>query len=1081
MKTDSSPETETQTESQPVETTDKPGLARRCASFIGRLIHRALHIVMELVVVASILCVIAIAATMWRLMSGPVDIGFAREYIEQALKDEEDNYSVKMGQLLLHWPSLSSPLTLGSSNINVYQDGQPVISVGRLALGLSSFDLLQGNVYPTSIILDKPYLHLIREGRTDIKLNIRSQDAQTDIAGSDPVARESLIEGVIAQLSQPISPESTGPLSKLQRLEIKRARAMVADQYYGLSWLVPKADLTFARVTEGLSIKSNLYLPTRSKDHDLGRASLDILYRRDAQDFSINANFDAIDAPALTARLIKMDWLRKQKFMIGGDVSMLVTKDFEITEASSNINIPAGSFEWKQQLRYPVSYDGINIQADYNKEDARDVINLRQFDIAFRDFTAKAKSTITRDHATGAIGGDLVLDVPQIAPDKVKYYWPIVLEKEGATEWMNEKITGKLYKDASASLKFSATPPQGETEQDWSVDVTDIVADFAFDDTRIDYRPPLDAVENASGTGHYEDDVLTVTLSEGHLKSIKVNSAQAVLKNMHIAGAGTASIALDISTSLPDIFEFLSKEPISLREKANIDPQTLKGASRVNVQLEFPTIKSLRTEDVKVTIDGEATDVYIPNIVRSMPLQGGPLKVKIIDGLIKVSGKANLGAYPVDMKWERFLDSDGKPYRSAVKVSLVSDEAFREKFDFNLTEIKGKLPLSIVYVEKNKTKASLAVSADLTPVRLDISSLGYLKPEGIAGKVSMDVEVRNDKVEKIKNLRLESKDLKLPGGTLNFNKGRLIGGSLGSASIGDNRIDIEFELTEADMLKIRTQGAVIDARPFLSDDSKSEDDQRSVMLHAKTKKMITADGRFVRDVEIFFESDATGKLSRIEMDATAGKGAIYLRYKPDKNGRLKLTLEADDAGATLHAFGLYDTVQGGKIIVNASPLDGGYRGDLSGKAKLIDFSVTEVPALAHLLGAMSLTGIGDLLGQDGIGFSKLETDFKWIFRPQGDLYTFKEGRSSGNALGLTFEGRIDKEKKNINIHGTIVPVSMVSDFLGQIPIIGDILTAGSGVFAATYVIKGDVKDPKVSVNPLSVLAPGILRKIFFED
>jgi hypothetical protein len=36
------------------------------------------------------------------------------------------------------------------------------------------------------------------------------------------------------------------------------------------------------------------------------------------------------------------------------------------------------------------------------------------------------------------------------------------------------------------------------------------------------------------------------------------------------------------------------------------------------------------------------------------------------------------------------------------------------------------------------------------------------------------------------------------------------------------------------------------------------------------------------------------------------------------------------------------------------------------------------------------------------------------------------------------------------------------------------------VFAATYKVEGDAKKTKITINPLSVLAPGILRKIFFE-
>ncbi len=43
---------------------------------------------------------------------------------------------------------------------------------------------------------------------------------------------------------------------------------------------------------------------------------------------------------------------------------------------------------------------------------------------------------------------------------------------------------------------------------------------------------------------------------------------------------------------------------------------------------------------------------------------------------------------------------------------------------------------------------------------------------------------------------------------------------------------------------------------------------------------------------------------------------------------------------------------------------------------------------------------------------------------------------------------------------------------------GDLLTGGGGLIAASYTMTGASEDPKVLINPLSVLTPGILRTIF---
>ena len=52
--------------------------------------------------------------------------------------------------------------------------------------------------------------------------------------------------------------------------------------------------------------------------------------------------------------------------------------------------------------------------------------------------------------------------------------------------------------------------------------------------------------------------------------------------------------------------------------------------------------------------------------------------------------------------------------------------------------------------------------------------------------------------------------------------------------------------------------------------------------------------------------------------------------------------------------------------------------------------------------------------------------------------------------------------------------------LGNIPVIGDLLVSrrGEGVFGMTYSINGSAAQPRVGVNPVSALTPGILRRIF---
>ena len=74
------------------------------------------------------------------------------------------------------------------------------------------------------------------------------------------------------------------------------------------------------------------------------------------------------------------------------------------------------------------------------------------------------------------------------------------------------------------------------------------------------------------------------------------------------------------------------------------------------------------------------------------------------------------------------------------------------------------------------------------------------------------------------------------------------------------------------------------------------------------------------------------------------------------------------------------------------------------------------------------------------------------------------------------------QQNQMDMNGNIVPFSGLNKAVGEIPVLGDLLTGGGdGVFAATYTAQGPVADPRVVVNPLAVLAPGILRNILFES
>jgi len=75
---------------------------------------------------------------------------------------------------------------------------------------------------------------------------------------------------------------------------------------------------------------------------------------------------------------------------------------------------------------------------------------------------------------------------------------------------------------------------------------------------------------------------------------------------------------------------------------------------------------------------------------------------------------------------------------------------------------------------------------------------------------------------------------------------------------------------------------------------------------------------------------------------------------------------------------------------------------------------------------------------------------------------------------------MDFRTRSLSLGGTYVPLSGLNRALAGIPLFGEILTGpkGDGIIGITFAVDGPMAKPNVIINPLSMVAPGVLREIF---
>jgi hypothetical protein len=212
---------------------------------------------------------------------------------------------------------------------------------------------------------------------------------------------------------------------------------------------------------------------------------------------------------------------------------------------------------------------------------------------------------------------------------------------------------------------------------------------------------------------------------------------------------------------------------------------------------------------------------------------------------------------------------------------------------------------------------------------------------------------------------------------------------------------------------------------------------------------------------------ARGMDGRFSATLNGGTG-VSGRIIP-KDGRNAVQLSAADAGGVLRSANIARQVQGGTLSLTLVPVGDG--GAFNGRAEITDVRIKDAPTIAALVNAVSVVGLINELNGDGIYFDTVDADF----RLSPDRVTLTQASATGASLGISMDGVFATDTGQMALQGVISPVYMLNG-------IASFLTRkGEGLLGFNYSIGGTVKNPSVSVNPLSGFVPGALRDIFRSD
>ena len=671
-------------------------------------------------------------------------------------------------------------------------------------------------------------------------------------------------------------------------------------------------------------------------------------------------------------------------------------------------------------------------------------------------------------------------------PD-LKMLWPAGAVP-GARDWILTNIHEGAIRSADINIDLL---PGAMVDERIPDEMMNIALDLSA--LRVTYLNGLPDITGVNGTAVLSGDTFKGQLASGNVGSIVLRKGSILINELHKTGA-IGNIEGTMAGPTRDMLMLLDLPRLGYPTRYGIPAAKAGGAATADFVFAIPMLRDVKTEDIGIKVNAELSDIKLP-INQRFALTGGKFSLALDTQGMKALGAVRINEAQVGFVWrEDFTGTAVNGTQIDVTATLTQDQ--RGVFGLDASPyLEGRTAIVAQLTGRSGKISNAVIDANLSGSRLAIPQLNWAKPEDAAASVKARVSIKPGDVIEISSLEASGRDIKAQGKLL-FAGGTVTQADFSRVELGKRN---DFAVTYRDHptqgTSVTVKGKALDAAGLLEGDAdQSSDAEASVAPAAKAPSKppskplaITADVAAlhlqagVSFSNVRFEYADNGRnLTRFSLAALDQNNRISGELATAADGARKLSLHTRDAGRLLRGATGFRSLIGGELRVDAdlAPLTQGARVEsaFDGRVVVDDFKIVDQPFFARLLSAGSFTGIADLLRGEGVTFSRLEQTVKG----RGSVLTLSDGRASGPSIGLTLQGTFNRDSDRLDLNGTIVPLYGLNSMFEGVPLVGDILGSkdGEGIFAVTYGIRGNVDDLKVAVNPISVLAPGFLRRVF---
>ena len=1025
--------------------------------------HRALpRIFLEVCAAALAVCMLLIGALFWRLDAGPIGLPFLTPYLEAALNPEESATTVSVSDTVLTWVDGRRTIDIRALGIDIVDgDGGSRAQVPALSISLSVGALFRGLVAPSRIDVIGARLRARRtdDGRFDWGFELDDPARPTDDAGA---------RRLLANLLGP--PDSSSSSGYLTELNIRGASLSVEDVRTGGEWHTRDTDILFRRDRFGVRAATVLDVVS---DGLRGRFSVSGTYSPNSDRLHLRLAFPSV-SPDLLARVEPiLAEVARIDAPLSGHIEVSLDGQGTFVAGSFNLVGDSGTAAVPEYYDAPIAFRQFKLSGRIEDGANRIIIENASADLGETELDAKAVAQRDAQDAWRIEFDGRAMNLPiENAAD----YWPRGV-KPRTQGWVERNLEDVIVDQAT--IRLDAVVDGDDLSV---IEVTDIGGTIDFHDGTVHYLRPMSPLRAVRGRAEYDSAHFIIRADAGELGELQLSEAVVDLVDLD-RRRQFADITLTVTGPIPAALRLIDEQPLGYSTALQLDPQTTGGSQRTELRLRMPLIGDLTLGDVQVEASSKLSGFSMDNALAGNAIKAGNLSLDVDRTRLAAEGSLRLGDTPVTGQWQRNFAPEAE-FRSQFRVSGQLDGAARDALALPFGSlVGGPVGVGITYTTYDHGIGTGAVQLDLTSTAINVPALDWTKAAGSAIDGYAEFIVERGHVTRVPIFDLRGDDL-IATGNVRFDDEtawsvkRI---SLQRLLLAENDMFGSISFREGGGFDALIGGARLDLRPFLNGEDGEDGDGSGASIpfsvitspQSPIGQVVVRDDVVLANVRGSVVHDGTG-WRELDVEAVAGEAGNLTARMTDAEGVRAVRVTSDNAGELMRGLGWYPHIEGGTLEVMGTMEFWDSEDLFVGDIQVRDFVVREAPALAKLLTLSSLTGIVNTLSGSGIAFSSL--DIPLALSPT--RIQFDDALARGSDLAITARGVFDRQAGTLELNGELAPAYMLNSLVGKIPVLGKMILGGQdGLFVATYKTSGPLDALDISVNPLTILTPGIARGI----